>query len=104
MKPSKQAIYNDNGELDISLYDGQPLVYTNINDKSHDACVNFPFAEITYKGNVLDTFLNYVDIDGKLNYFYGHFFSEKVLVGGQLFIKDLNAKRIHLLMMHLNWA
>ena len=27
MQPSKQAIYNK-GELDISLYDGQPLVYT----------------------------------------------------------------------------
>src|SRR5439155_16805374 len=46
----------------------------------------------------------YDDMDGKLNDFYGHFYSEKVLVGGQLFIKDFNSTQIHLLKMHLNWA
>ncbi|PKY51973.1 hypothetical protein RhiirA4_495361 [Rhizophagus irregularis] len=104
MQHSKYAIYDDIGELEISLYDGQPLVYTNINDKPYDACINFPFAEITYKGNLLDTFLNYDDMDGKLNNFYGHFYSDKVLVGGQLFIKDFNTTQIQFLKMHISWA
>src|SRR4051812_11883 len=32
MKHSKHAVVSDDGELDISLYNGQPLVYTFIND------------------------------------------------------------------------
>ncbi|PKC09004.1 HCP-like protein [Rhizophagus irregularis] len=116
IKPSEQAIYDDDGELDMSLYDEQPLVYTSINSfdtdfktsfQPYDVCINFPFAEITFEGNLSDKFLNYKDTDGKLNEFYGHFFSEKVLVGGQLFIKDLNKAtsiQIHHLKMHLNWA
>ncbi len=124
IQPSKEAIYDDNGELDINSYDDQPLVYTNINDHKssvnlfsldnnfdlktsfqlYDACINFPFAEITYKGNLLDTFLSYEDNDGKLNDFYGHFFSETVLVGGQLFIKSTTQTQIDLLKMYLNWA
>src|SRR5437868_5756549 len=88
----------------MSLYDGQPLVYTNVNDKPYDTCINFPFAEITYKGNLLDTFLNYDDMNGKLNDLYGHCYSEKILVGGQLFIKDFNTLQLPILKMHINWA
>ena len=44
------------------------------------------------------------DMDGKLNDFYGHLYSEKILVGGQLFIKDFNTTQIHFLKTHLNWA
>ncbi|CAG8483572.1 3155_t:CDS:2, partial [Funneliformis caledonium] len=116
MKPSKEAIYNVNGELDINVYDGQPIIYTNINEpnnnfkpsfQQYDTCINFPFAEITFKGNLLETFLNCKNEDGKLNERYGHFFSENVLVGGQLFIKNFNTltkTQIHLLKMHLSWA
>ena len=43
------------------------------------------------------------DMDGKLNDFYGHLYSEKILVGGQLFIKDFNTTQIHFLKTHLNW-
>ncbi|CAI2171759.1 13982_t:CDS:2 [Funneliformis geosporum] len=119
IKPSKKTIYN-NGELDINLYDGQPIIYTNINEpnnnfdinlkpsfQQNDICINFPFAEITFKGNFVDTFLNSKDEGGKLNDNYGHYFSEKVLVGGQLFIKNFNTStkiQIDLLKMHLSWA
>ncbi len=132
IKPSKQAIFDDKGELSISLYVGQPLVYTHINDHKskvnllsfddnflinfepsfhpYDACINFPFAEITYEGNLLDTFSNNMDGEEKLeklNEFYGHVFSRKVLVGGQLFIKGFNkatSTQIDLLKAHLVWA
>ncbi|CAB4466336.1 unnamed protein product [Rhizophagus irregularis] len=120
VQPSEQAIYDDNGELDVDLYD-EPLVYTDINlsfddnfdnnfetsFQPYDACINFPFAKVSFNGDLLGTFLNYENTDGKLNDYYGHFFSKKVLVGGQLFIKDLNTAtttQIHLLKMHLNWA
>ncbi|CAG8554353.1 7585_t:CDS:2, partial [Funneliformis mosseae] len=116
MKPSKEAIYNVNGELDINVYDGQPIIYTNINEpnnnfkplfQQYDTCINFPFAEITFKGNLLETFLNCKNEDGKLNESYGHFFSENVFVGGQLFIKNFNTltqTQIHHLKMHISWA
>ncbi|CAG8575285.1 1123_t:CDS:2 [Rhizophagus irregularis] len=49
-QPSKQAIFVKNGELSISLYNGQPIVYTEIN-KSTELCINFPIAEVAYKGD-----------------------------------------------------
>src|ERR1051325_11450590 len=42
IKPSKQAVYSEGGELNISLYRGQPLIYTFINDRnSHTNLLNF---------------------------------------------------------------
>src|SRR2546430_14880721 len=79
IKPSKQAVYSGDGKLNISLYKGQPLVYTFVNDHSShtnllsfipdktlrqsDICINFPVAEITYKADSLKTFSNSVDND-----------------------------------------
>ncbi|CAG8575268.1 1122_t:CDS:2, partial [Rhizophagus irregularis] len=70
IQPSEQAIVTEKGKLDMSLYNGQPIVYTNINDpvlsvnllnfnsdennfiintlQPSDLCINFPIAEITY--------------------------------------------------------
>src|SRR5687767_8419715 len=79
IQSSKQAVIIEDGELNISLYDEEPLVYTYINDldsptnlltfkkgirnntkKMDDsdnnvlepliACINIPIAKITYKG------------------------------------------------------
>ncbi|CAI2182849.1 7559_t:CDS:2 [Funneliformis geosporum] len=100
--PSKQAIFAEHGELCISLYKEQPIVYTPMNllsnnfDKdnfnndlqSYDACVNFPVAEIIYKGDLLESFLEH---DEKLHELYGHVFARKVLLGGKLFIKEFNS-------------
>ncbi|CAB4423115.1 unnamed protein product [Rhizophagus irregularis] len=41
IKPSEQAIYDDDGELDMSLYDEQPLVYTSINSFDTDFKTSF---------------------------------------------------------------
>ena len=38
IKPSKQAVLFEDGVLNISLYKGQPLIYTFINDRS--SCTN----------------------------------------------------------------
>ena len=84
-------------ELNINLYEGQPLVYTNINDQPSDICINFPFAEITYKGS----FSKYID-----QQLHEHLFPRKILVGGQLFIKNLNSitpTDIDILQFHLTW-
>ncbi len=78
IKPSKQAVLFEDGELDISLYKGQPIVYTFINDRSShtnllafnpdnninqalqpsDICISFPVAEITYNADLLESFSN----------------------------------------------
>ncbi|CAG8484033.1 1448_t:CDS:2 [Rhizophagus irregularis] len=63
IRPSKQAIIAENGELKIDLYEGQPLVYTYINsednnDKPLDICIIFPVAEMIYNGNLLDSYSN----------------------------------------------
>ncbi|CAG8687608.1 8868_t:CDS:2 [Rhizophagus irregularis] len=66
VQPSEQAIYDDNGELDVDLYD-EPLVYTDINlsfddnfdnnfetsFQPYDACINFPFAKVSFNGDLL---------------------------------------------------
>ncbi|CAG8672438.1 13552_t:CDS:2 [Rhizophagus irregularis] len=38
IKPSEQAVLSEDGDLDISLYEGQPLVYTFVND--HNSRIN----------------------------------------------------------------
>ncbi|CAB4378632.1 unnamed protein product [Rhizophagus irregularis] len=88
-QPSKQAIFVKNGELSISLYNGQPIVYTEIN-KSTELCINFPIAEVAYKGGLLKSFSKYDNNDENLYDLYGHFFTRKTLIGGKLFLKSLN--------------
>ncbi|CAG8495288.1 212_t:CDS:2, partial [Funneliformis caledonium] len=128
MKHSKHAVVSDDGELDISLYNGQPLVYTFINDhksrtnllaiypdnininkvlKPSDICILFPVAEITYNAESLKSFLSFMyDDDEKLHEMYGHLFSRKVLVGGKLFIDDFesDSTQIDAYKSHLTWA
>ncbi|RGB24375.1 hypothetical protein C1646_773202 [Rhizophagus diaphanus] len=89
IQPSKQAIFAKNGELSINLYDGQPMVYTEIN-KSTELCINFPIAEVEYKGGLLESFSKYENKDENLQELYGHFFAQKILIGDKLFIKSLN--------------
>ncbi|CAG8568227.1 12290_t:CDS:2 [Rhizophagus irregularis] len=53
-----KEIFED-GELNMSLYEEQPIVYVNINVndlRSADACINFPIAEITYNADGIDKF------------------------------------------------
>jgi hypothetical protein len=81
--PSKQTLLLKNGKWDISLYKGEPLVYTNIND-SFDICIDFPIINITFKDDL------------KLKYFRintngDEFFTKKITVGGRLFIKEFNS-------------
>ncbi|CAB5369751.1 unnamed protein product [Rhizophagus irregularis] len=92
IRPSKQAIISENGVLKINVYVGQPLVYTYINsednyDKSLDICINFPVAEMIYNGNLIESFLNYMDVDEVVA-------ARKFLVGSRLFIKDFNLATI----------
>ncbi|CAB4426252.1 unnamed protein product [Rhizophagus irregularis] len=102
IRPSKQAIIAENGELKIDLYEGQPLVYTYINsednnDKPLDICIIFPVAEMIYNGNLLDlldSYSNCMDVDEVLHELYGHFTARKFLVGSRLFIKDFNLAAI----------
>ncbi|CAG8473791.1 14787_t:CDS:1 [Funneliformis caledonium] len=110
IEPSKQAII-DSGYLDINVFEEEPVVYTSINDplcptnllaynninvgfnyniQLSDVCINFPIAEITYKGNLLESFSKCTDNEKKLHMMYGHFLAMKFLVGGQLFIKGIN--------------
>src|SRR3954454_10792111 len=102
IKPSKQAVYLEDGELNTSLYKGQPLVYTFINDHSShtnllsfdsddnninyielnealqpsDIYINFPVAEITYNANLSESFLNFMNDDEVLYKQYGHLFAK----------------------------
>jgi hypothetical protein len=115
IEPSKQAVFTEDGELNMSLYEGQPLVYTSINDRnshlnllsfssddndvelngslrSSDICINFPVAGITYTADLSEPFSNFMDNDGeKLCETYGHLFSGKILIGGKLFIDNLKS-------------
>ncbi|CAG8702194.1 4167_t:CDS:1, partial [Funneliformis mosseae] len=106
IQPSKQALV-DNGDFDfdISLFKKEPLVYTSINDSLglinnnnvagsknlSDICINFPIAEIKYKGNLLKSASKYTYDEKTLQDMYGHFLAMKFLVGGQLFIKGINS-------------
>jgi TPR repeat protein len=109
LQPSRQAIFTNNGELNVSLYSGQPIIYSNINDSissekffidkdnfnntllSSDVCINFPIAEITYRGDLLESFSKCTDNNENLYRLYGHFFASSTLIGGKLVIKNLNS-------------
>ncbi|CAB4414886.1 unnamed protein product [Rhizophagus irregularis] len=112
IEPSKQAVFFEDGILNMSLYEGQPMVYTSINDRGSnvnllslnsndnetelnealqpsDICINFPIAEITYTAALSKSFSNFMD-DGKGTLYktFGHLFAKKVLTGGKIFIDD----------------
>ncbi|CAB5383754.1 unnamed protein product [Rhizophagus irregularis] len=107
VQPSSQAILKEDGELYVNLYSGQPIVYADISfflenlfiDKENydstlqpsNTCINFPIAEITYKGELLKSFSECMnDNNANLHTLYGRFYARKVLIGNKLFIKDLN--------------
>ncbi|PKC56366.1 hypothetical protein RhiirA1_474102 [Rhizophagus irregularis] len=69
-----------NGKWDISLYKGQPLVYTSIDDSSN-ICINFPIIEITYKDELKSKYF-------RINSNGDEFFTRKISAGGRLFIKE----------------
>jgi hypothetical protein len=126
IQPSNQAVLTNDGELDISLHEGEPIIYTNTTDtdttknfitfdnnivilnntlKQSDICINFPIVEITYKGEPLDSFMN--DEEENLHDKYGHILANEFLAGGQLFIKNFNlasSKQIEILKFYLIWA
>ncbi|CAB4378635.1 unnamed protein product [Rhizophagus irregularis] len=128
IQPSEQAIVTEKGKLDMSLYNGQPMVYTNINDpassmnllnfnsdennlintlQSSDLCINFPIAEVIYNSNLSESFSKYTGNDEKLYKLYGHIFARKTLIGGKLFIKELNLAtltQIDLFKSYIFWA
>ncbi|PKC59018.1 hypothetical protein RhiirA1_470052 [Rhizophagus irregularis] len=104
IKPGNQPIFTEDGELNIRLYNGQPIVYININDpsstnlldfnnklQSFDVCINFLIAEITYKSELLEDFSKCNDNEENFHELYGHFFARKVSVGNKLFIKEFNS-------------
>ncbi|CAI2201545.1 18968_t:CDS:2, partial [Funneliformis geosporum] len=92
IQPIKLAIFKDDGKLNISSYNEQPIVYTIINDpdsttnllnfdtilQPSDVCINFSIAEIAYNGVLSEAFANE---DENLNELYGHHFARKVTVG-----------------------
>lgn len=128
IQPSKQAVVADDGDLDISLYKGDPVVYTNINDsdsptnllslyndnsdlndalKQLDMCISFPVAEITYEANLLDSVSKFVDYEENFHELYGHILANKFLAGGQLFIKNFTlapSRQINIFKFYLIWA
>ncbi|CAB5377685.1 unnamed protein product [Rhizophagus irregularis] len=126
IESSKHAIYSEDGEVNISLYEGQPTIYTIINDHSSrtnlltfpennnidfrkalrqsDICINFPIAEVTYKCDLLESFSKFMDNDETLHEMYGHLFPRKILVGGKLFIDNFKGAHVDLYKAHLTWA
>ncbi|CAB4421166.1 unnamed protein product [Rhizophagus irregularis] len=119
IQPSREAIFDDNNDLHINLFKGEPIIYTNINDpnlytnllafntnnvhinsdlQSSDICINFPVIKITYKGSLSESFSKYIfeeiyvqsNSDKKLHNLYGHIYANEFLAGGQLLIKDFN--------------
>ncbi|PKY55767.1 hypothetical protein RhiirA4_448493 [Rhizophagus irregularis] len=130
LEPSKQAVLVESGELNMSLYEGHPLVYTFINDRSSntnllsfnsdedcvefneslqssDICINFPVAEITYTADLSESYSNFMDDDVALYEMYGHIFSKRILIGGKLFIdglKSATSRQIDLFVSFLTWA
>ncbi|CAB4415370.1 unnamed protein product [Rhizophagus irregularis] len=128
IEPSKQAVLIEGDKWNINLYEGQPFVYTSVNDHtSHvnllsfnsddddveldeslqpsDLCINFPVIEITYTADLSKSFSNFInDDEGKL---YGHLLPRKILIGGKLFIRDLKSAtctQIEIFSSYLNWA
>ncbi|PKY12903.1 hypothetical protein RhiirB3_481036 [Rhizophagus irregularis] len=129
IQPSKQATVTEKGKLDMSLYNGQPIVYTNINDpvlsvnllnfnsdennfiintlQPSDLCINFPMVEVTYNSDLSESFSKYTNNDEKLYKLYGHIFARKTLIGGKLFIKELNLAtltQIDLFKFYIFWT
>jgi hypothetical protein len=130
IKPSKNAVCVEDGELNMSLYEGQPLVYTSINDRnsrinllrfnsdddndvelneslrSSDICINFPIAEITFTADLIKSFSNDDAVSLTLFETYGHLFSRKILIGGKLFIDDLkpDSPQIDMFKSLLTWV
>ncbi|CAI2167331.1 5855_t:CDS:2 [Funneliformis geosporum] len=126
---SKMAVIVEDGSLNANLYKGHPIVYTSINDPESSTnllafydndkanfknpnlpneCIVYPVAEVTYKGDLIETFSNYVD-DSKeqLHDLYGHLFAKKTLLGGKLFITYstlVTKEDIEFLKYHLFWA
>ncbi|PKK60603.1 hypothetical protein RhiirC2_793088, partial [Rhizophagus irregularis] len=128
IEPSKQAVLIEGDKWNINLYEGQPFVYTSVNDHtSHvnllsfnsddddveldeslqpsDLCINFPVIEITYTADLSKSFSNFInDDEGKL---YGHLLPRKILIGGKLFIRGLKSAtctQIDIFSSYLNWA
>jgi hypothetical protein len=125
IQSSKQAVFVGNGDLIINLYKGEPIVYININDpdcltnlltfdsnissdlQPSDICINFPVAEITYKGDLSESFSTYTEDEEDLHDLYGHIFANSFLAGGQLFIKNFyiaSSKQIEILKFYIIWA
>ncbi|CAB4471259.1 unnamed protein product [Rhizophagus irregularis] len=106
---SEQAILMDDVELSISLYNGQPIIlYFDLNNSdfsnSTELCINFPIAEITYKGHLSKAFSKYTNDDENLHKLYGHFFARKILIGSKLFIKSkdsINSTQMDILKFYL---
>ncbi|RGB23027.1 hypothetical protein C1646_677411 [Rhizophagus diaphanus] len=104
IKPGNRPIFTEDGELNIRLYNGQPIIYININDpsstnlldfnnklQSFDVCMNFLIVEITYKSELLEDFSKCNDDGENFHELYGHSFARKVSVGNKLFIKEFNS-------------
>ncbi|GES80252.1 kinase-like domain-containing protein [Rhizophagus clarus] len=126
IQPSERAVFVDNGDLIINLYKGEPIVYININDPNSsinlltfnddnifsdlqpfDICINFPVAEIAYKGGLSKSFSTYMEDNGDFHDLYGHIYASKFLAGGQLFIKNFHlasSKQIDVLKFYITWA
>ncbi|CAB4414905.1 unnamed protein product [Rhizophagus irregularis] len=131
IEPSRQAVLIEDGELNISLYDDQSIVYTSVNDRSShvnllsfnphdndveldeslqpsDICINFPVAEITFIADLSESFSNFTnDDEGKLHEMYGHLLPRKILIGGKLFIHGLesvNSNQIDIFNSYLTWV
>ncbi|CAB4388412.1 unnamed protein product [Rhizophagus irregularis] len=133
IEPSKQSVLNDDVRWNVNLYEGQPFVYTSVNDRndrsSHvnlsnfncdndveldgslrpsDICINFPVAEITFTADLSESFSNFMnDDEGKLREMHGHLFPIRILIGDKLFIKGLesvNSKQIGIFYSYLTWA
>ena len=89
--PTNFLAFNNNVRFDDNL-------------KQLDVCINFPIAEITYKGELIKPF--HKD-DERLYDLYGHVFASRFLAGGQLFVKNINfdsSKQINNLKFYLIWA
>ncbi|CAB5345074.1 unnamed protein product [Rhizophagus irregularis] len=99
IQPSEKPVLDEDGDLDISVYKEEPIVYTNINNpaesnllafnskiefndslKQLDLCINFSVAEIAYKASFLKSF----SADEE----HGHIIAKKFIAGGQLFFKN----------------
>ncbi|CAB5215386.1 unnamed protein product [Rhizophagus irregularis] len=88
IRPSMKEIFIEDGELNINLYEEKPIVYININMndlRPVDTCINFPIAEITYKGDLMENFF-----DDNESFTSDHFVARKILVGVTLDGEELN--------------